>query len=94
MVICQGCEYEKVNKFDCHIVDLDNFFTVIPISPKEYRDKNPTKAAVRIEDDGTKTTFKINNDWGALYSLTMPNHMAMEISIAKEHAVNDGLLVS
>lgn len=43
------------------------YFTVIPISPAEYRRENPTKAAVR--DDGN--SIVLISDCGAEYRITM-----------------------
>lgn len=47
-------------------------FTVVPISRKEYRDKSPTKAAVKVER--SPLFFRcwfitLTDDWGKEYTL-------------------------
>ena len=54
-VIFEGRKFYGIREFDCVSVGLfteetkqGTYFTSIPISDKEYRDKSPTKAGVKI----------------------------------------------
>lgn len=102
-VIWQGREYYGINKFDCRIVDLKStknggtYFTGIPISPLEYRKKNPTKAEVKIiKVEITKsvnyTIFIVYDDWGTPHKMMIPDTMSEEIKIAKQAAIDAKLL--
>lgn len=91
-------EYAAIKKFDCHTISLieehgSGYSVVIPISPKEYRRKNPTKAKVKITEaiDGY-TTFWCYDDLGNAYVLDIPNHLQNQIAFAKQAAINNELL--
>ena len=97
-IIFEGKKYFGVQKFDCHIVGLfteetlqGKFFTVIPISPKDYRKTRPTKAKVEIDIEKEWTIFKIFSDWGKCYVMQMHNSLKNEIKIAKDAAIEQGL---
>lgn len=97
-VFWQGRTYNSIKEFDCHVVDLETergggYLTVIPISPKEYRERHRmTRAAVRIEIGDAYTVFKITDDWGAPYRMAIPNEMKEEIRVAKQAAIKQNLL--
>lgn len=97
-VIFEGTKYFGIREFDCHVVGLftektlrGTFFTVIPISSKEYRDKKPTKAKVKIEIKKDYTIFKMFSDWGSCSVMEIHNSLKDEISVAKEAAIEQGL---
>jgi hypothetical protein len=92
----EGMVFDKIRKFDCHVVHLENerggsYCTVIPISPLEHREKRRTRASVSIVDDGHSTTFVITDDWGKEHKMVIDNIHAMEIEAAKDAAESNGL---
>lgn len=98
-VIFEGRKFFGIREFDCHIVGLftektlqGTFFTVIPISPAEYRKKIPTKAKVKIQTKGDWTTFKMYSDWGQCHKMEIHNSLSKEIEFAKQKAVEQSLL--
>ena len=97
-VIFEGIKYFGIREFDCHIIALytektlkGTFFTVIPISPKKYRDKSPTKAKVEIELKKDWTVFKIFSDWGECSTMEIHNSLSVEIETAKKAIIERGL---
>lgn len=96
-VIWQGCRYFCINRFDGRIVDLrllkdgGGYFTALPISPKEYRLSNPTKAKVIISEGEFRTVFTIYDDWGEKHIMEIPRSMVKEIEEAKEGIIRLGL---
>lgn len=99
-IIFQGNFYDKVRRFDCNVVDLGyneggSFFTVIPISPVEYRRANPTKAHVEITEPAAVPNhilFSIWDDWGSCHEIYLPRKMSAEIEAAKKSAIEMELL--
>ncbi len=98
-VIFEGRKFFGIREFDCHSVGLftektlqGTFFTVIPISDAEYRKKSPTKAKVEIETKDDWTIFKMYSDWGQCHKIEIHNSLSKEIEIAKQKAVEQGLL--
>jgi hypothetical protein len=97
-VIFEGRKYFGVREFDCHCVGLfteetlqGTFFTVIPISPKEYRETSPTKAKVEISTENDWTVFKIFCDWGQCHIMQLHNTLKDEINTAKNAAIEQGI---
>lgn len=97
-VIFEGRKYFGIREFDCHSIGLytektlkGTFFTVIPISPKKYREKNPTKAKVEIELKKDWIIFKIFSDWGECSTMEIHNSLNKEIEIAKKAMIERGL---
>lgn len=100
-VVYQWFRYEGIEKFDCRIVSLlkqergaARFFTVIPISPKEYRKEHQTRAGVFIETQGDWTRFYITSDWGETYTVAIHNSLSEEIEIATQAAKDQQLLIT
>jgi len=100
-VIWEERKYYGIEKFDCHVVDLfttptheGGYCTVIPISDKEYRKKNPTKAAVKIEKEKDWTIFNIYSDWGGLSVMKIHNSLNKEIEFATKAAISRMLLIN
>lgn len=97
-VVWEGREYHSINKFDCNIVDLQTtakgggYFTVLAISPTEYRRNNPTKAKVIINREDTVTQFIIYDDWGHPHEMVIPNYFAQDIFNAEQAAKEQELL--
>ena len=97
-VIWEGREYYRIKKFDCHIVDLQftkeggGYFTVLPISPLEYRRENSTQAKVIINKEETVTQFIIYDDWGTPHEMVIPNYFAQDIFNAEQAAKEQELL--
>ena len=97
MIKFEGREFKKVNKFDCRVCDFDNYFTVIPISPKNYRDEESAKgytmsAKVVITEDDEFTHFDIRDDWKKIHRVSLTNDMVKEIKTAKAAAIKQGLV--
>jgi hypothetical protein len=97
-VIFEGRKYFGIREFDCHSVGLytektlkGTFFTVIPISPKGYREKTPTKAKVEVELKKDWTIFKMFSDWGECSTMEIHNSLSKEIEIAKKSIIERGL---
>lgn len=101
-VVWQGKQYEAIDKFDCRVVGLKNelngyggYFTVIPISSKEYREnERETKAAVVITENAGWTLFSIYSDWGECYEMNIHNSLKKEIEFAETVAKEQGLLLN
>lgn len=87
-----GNQFDKINKFDCRVIDLDNFFTCLPISSAEFRAKHPTKAKVEIIQNDRFTIFLITDDWGDTKSVRIPNTMQAEIQKARQAAIDQNLI--
>lgn len=97
MIKYDGMEFEKVNKFDCHVFDCDMFMTVFPVSPKEHRDKESARgrimsAKVVITEDDEFTHFDITDDWSKTQRVSLTNDMVKEIKAAKGSAKRQGLV--
>jgi hypothetical protein len=88
----QGQIFDSIIAFDCRVVKLNNYFIVIPISVKEYRDKNPTQAKVIIKEKAKVTEFIIYDDYGKPYYMVIPNTMKEEIEFAKQSAIKENLI--
>lgn len=101
-VVWEGRQYKEIEKFDCHVVKLKyelngcgGYMTVIPISPKKYREEErQTKAAVVITENAGWTLFSIYSDWGQCYEMNIHNSLAKEIKEAKNAAEEQGLLLN
>lgn len=96
MIEYAGGTFDRIRKFDCHVVDLENdhgggYFTVIPISPLKHRKEHKTQASVDIVDDGHSTTFLITDDWGKDHKMVIENVHHAEIEKAKDAAKANGL---
>jgi hypothetical protein len=92
-----GINFDSIKQFDCRVVHLERqtggfWMTVLPISPKTYRENNPTKASVQIKEHEEYTTFLITCDWGDKYKMTIPNEFKEEIENGKQGARDLGLL--
>ena len=97
MVEFEGRQYDEVIKFDCRILNFTRYFTVLPISPKEYRDEEADKGhklpcKVEINEDDKFTHFDITDDWHKVYRVSLTNDMKKEIKAAKKAARKEGLL--
>jgi len=102
MVIFEGREYQKIRKFDCIVLNFQNtegpgYFTVLPISPKEYREEQTkagrtTKAKVEIIEYLHFVKFEITDDRGEIHRVTISKDMKKEITAAKDSAKQKGLL--
>lgn len=93
-VFFEGQRYFGIKEFDCSIVHLftektlqGTFMTVIPISNAEYRENNPTKAAIEITEENGWTIFYIYSDWGQKYTMKIHNILFKEIEDAKKGAI-------
>lgn len=97
-VIWQDSEYDYINEFDCHIVDLGykeggSYFTCIPISCLEYRKTSKKKCQqVVIKNNDKYVEFHIRDDWDILYIMKIPFYMRDKIEIAKQAAIQQELL--
>lgn len=92
--------YSKIRKFDCRIIDVGwqegggGYFTVLPVSPLEYRKRNPTKASVQIiEQPYGYVTFLIVDDWGDQHSVRIHKSLDAEIKLATKIARDENLLL-
>lgn len=98
-VIFEGRKFFGIKEFDCHCVGLftektleGGFFTVIPISPLEYRKKTPTKARVEIKTENDWTIFKLYSDWGNYSIMEIHNSLSKEIEFARQKAIEHELI--
>lgn len=96
-VIWKGYEYAAINNFDCINVDLmtingGGYFSSVPISSVEYREKYPTSAKVEITETSRYCIFKMFSDHGSEYVLKIPKYMKDEIKYAKESAIKNKLM--
>ena len=53
------------------VIGIGNYFTVLPISPPEYRKKHPTQAEIVPIDFGQSVVFEIKDDYGKEYALVI-----------------------
>lgn len=93
----RGRTFSGIERFDCHVVSLYNehgggYFTVIPISPLDYRKKNHTNAKARIEESNGYVEFYVYDDWGSQHIMKIPKSMHKEIRLARQSAA-DALLI-
>jgi len=101
-VVWDGRQYKEIEEFDCRVVKLryeingcGSYMTVIPISPKKYREEeHQTKAAVVISENAGWTLFSIYSDWGQCYEMNIHNSLEKEIKAAKKAAEEQGLLLN
>ncbi len=99
MILWQNDIYHGIIKFDGRIIylrkseDGGTYFTILPISEKEYRKKHPTKACVRMSQEGVKIRFEITDDWGDNYFLYISTDMENQIEKAKKAIIAENLLL-
>lgn len=98
-VIWEGRKFKSINRFDCIVVSLKReykgcagYMTTIPISSKEFRDENPTRASVLITEEDGWTVFGIHSDYGNYSEMKIHNSLAKEIENAKQAAKDHNLL--
>lgn len=99
-IIWEGQYYYDIQTFDCRIVRLQphriggGYTTVLPISPLEYRKKNPTKAKVVIinKEEREYVDFHCYNDYGGCSIMSIPKYMVEKIEVAKFAAKEQELL--
>jgi len=67
-------EGHKINRLDLSkgIIDIDNFFTVLPVSSPSYRAKTPTKYSLCFYDSIKYAVFHVTDDWGKSYIIYVP----------------------
>lgn len=97
-VIFENREFYGIIEFDCVVVRLytektksGSFTTNIPISDKEYRRNNPTKAKVEITIFEDWTIFELYSDWGKPSVMKIHNSLESQISNAINSAIDMGL---
>jgi hypothetical protein len=79
-----GYEFESLISFDGRNLKGNNFFTRIPISPKEYRkERGKNNVFVNFWKGETNSEFVITDDWDEQHVLLMPNDMSKEIEEIK-----------
>lgn len=98
-VIYNRKPFLSIIEFDCRIIHLNTicggtFFTVLAISNKDYREAHPMtdRAKVVINKDQIYTHFNITDDWGDLFTLSIPNYMNEYIDTAILKANEMGLI--
>ena len=99
-IIWENRRFYSINKFDCHVVDLQttkeggSYCTVIPISDLEYRKKKPTKASVKVTElKNGYTEFIISCDWGQKSIMLIPTFQKENIEFATKSAMEMGLFL-
>ena len=97
MIKFDGEVYTSIDKFDCHTIILiseggGGYGTVIPISPKGYRDVNPTRAGVSVDIKSHQTNFHITSDLGEKFLVEIDNCHSFEIVSAIISANENGLI--
>ena len=95
---------KEIIDFDCQHIKLGSdtifmnegylggFFTRIPISPRDYRKENPTKASVIVIKKRGFTKFKITDDWGDVHIIKIANKFWKIIKQATYLAKKKGLI--
>lgn len=81
-------KFKTLISFDGRSIEGDNFFTHLPISQKEYRDKKGSSLAfIQFWKGDTQTEFVVTDDWGEQHVLLIPNEMVAEIEAAKANII-------
>lgn len=105
-VIYHDMKGDAGEKFNGKIIDIDNpvscitgesvgcgFFTVLPISEREYRKTHKTEARYVSKNIGTKTHFIVFDDWGKEHQFTIDNSDPALNRVfdyfAEEHVANE-----
>jgi len=93
----ESCNGKVISMKDCMYIDANtkscaSYATVLPISDKEYREKNPTQAKAFIHIGKDFTTFNIFDDWGKPHSLTFSNDEIDTIDRVKTYLLIENLL--
>lgn len=96
MITLRGQSWPVIRKFDCHVFDVGypeggGLFTVFPISPKDYREKNPTRAKVNVRQGKKSVFFDITDDWGYTQTVEISNDETEAIDAAISAARDQGL---
>ena len=99
MIRYKGGEFDSIKEFDCRVLSFEHdaggsYFTVIPISPLDYRERegNRDKARVDITIGATSTQFDITSDYKEIYTVSIDNIHSDEIQKAIISANKDKLL--
>lgn len=98
-IIFEGRKFTGIKEFDCQIVSLfteptfeGTFFTELPISPKDFRKRHPTRARVEIGKATNWVFFEIWDDHGTLSIMKIHANLTKEIDFATKAAFKQGLL--
>jgi hypothetical protein len=79
-------QFKTLKHFDGRSIDGNNFSTVLPISPKDYRDKKGVSPVfVQFWQGETHTEFVVTDDWGTQHVLLLPNEMKESIEGSKRN---------
>lgn len=86
-------EFASLKEFDGRVISGNNFSTVLPISPKEYRDKQPGGSPVFVQfwKGETHSEFVVTDDWGDEHVLLIPNGMSQIIEESKRSIIANEL---
>lgn len=77
---------ERVNKLDLQngVIDIGNYFTILPISPPEYQRVHPTSASIKVVKGKLRIVFYIMDDWGEKYTLIITGAEMNNPEVQKE----------
>lgn len=83
--------FDKIDEFNFRVVKLSNthggcYFTVLPISSPDFRQKNNTKSRVELRYNKTHVIFDIYDDWNDKSELHIPKTMSAKIEAYKQLA--------
>lgn len=96
-IIWKNTVYWSVTKFDGIVIDLNfryggGYFTVLPISDKEYRKTNFTPASISVVNKGIHTVFNIVDDWNHKHTLSIHNSLVGEIKESLNGCLDNELI--
>ena len=97
MIYYKDMKFDKVEQFDCHVLSFEykeggRYWTVLPISPLEYRKDYPTGACVEVEYGKRSTKFFITDDCRRTHIVILTNKHKEAIEFAVNEAREQGLL--
>ncbi len=90
MIRYKGNEFDNIKEFDCNVLSFGydsgngGYFTVIPVSPLDYREEEGHRdsAKVEISIGATSTQFDITSDHSEIYTVIIDNIHSDEIQKA------------
>jgi len=74
MILLNGVKYKKARRLDIPVINVDNYFTVLPISDLSYRKIHPTKARAELVDG----VHHIYDDWGMVFNIEIKDDTEAE----------------
>lgn len=84
--------FDSLIRFDGRSVEGNNFFTHLPISPKDYREeRGDFPVFIQFWKGETVTEFVVTDDWGEQHVLLIPNKMSEVIEQSKANIISSDI---